>query len=283
MRPEDLLDRARSLAPGIRDRAFAAEQARRVPEETIEELKAAGLFRALQPARYGGHEVDPQVFMEAAMIIGAACGSTGWVYSVVGVHNWQLGLMPKQAQDDVWGEDPDVLISSSYTPRGKVDIVDGGYRLSGRWSFSSGSDHCQWAILGGVATEEDGTVRRLCFLLPRTDYTIDDVWNVVGLRGSGSNDVVVEDAFVPELPHAPVHLGQRDVRTRRSTRCRSAACSRSASRHRCSARRRAPWTTTSAGPPSGSGSAAAPGSRRSRSRRRGWPRRPASWTARGCR
>ncbi|MER7005893.1 3-hydroxy-9,10-secoandrosta-1,3,5(10)-triene-9,17-dione monooxygenase oxygenase subunit [Dactylosporangium sp. NPDC000555] len=198
MNPEDLLDKTRAMAPILRERAFDAEQARRVPEETIAELRSAGLFRALQPAAYGGLELDPRVFMEAAMIIGSACPSTGWVFSVVGVHNWQVGLMPRQAQEEVWGTDQDVLISSSYTPRGKVEIVDGGYRLSGRWSFSSGSDHCTWVIVGGAATEPDGTVRRLCFLLPRTDYTVEDVWHVAGLRGTGSNDVVVDNAFVPE-------------------------------------------------------------------------------------
>ncbi|MET7420040.1 3-hydroxy-9,10-secoandrosta-1,3,5(10)-triene-9,17-dione monooxygenase oxygenase subunit [Dactylosporangium sp. NPDC005555] len=207
MSPEDMLDKARALAPALRERAFAAENARRIPDETIAELKAAGLFRMLQPAMYGGFEYDPQTFMEAAMIIGAACPSTGWVFAVVGVHNWQVGLMPQQAQEDVWGAGQDTLISSSYTPRGSVRIVEGGYRISGRWSFSSGSDHCSWVILGGAATEADGTVRRLCFLLPRTDYTVDDVWNVVGLRGTGSNDVVVEDAFVPEHRTHPFTSG----------------------------------------------------------------------------
>jgi 3-hydroxy-9,10-secoandrosta-1,3,5(10)-triene-9,17-dione monooxygenase len=198
MRPVEALDKARSLAPVLRERAFATEQARRISDETIRELKEAGLFRILQPARFGGFELDPRVFLEAGMIISAACGSTGWVYSVIGVHNWQLGLMPEQAQVDVWGEDQDTLICSSYTPRGHVEIVDGGYRLSGRWSFSSGCEHAQWAILGGVATDAAGNIKRLCFLVPRTDYTIDDVWRVVGLRGTGSNDVVIEDAFVPE-------------------------------------------------------------------------------------
>jgi 3-hydroxy-9,10-secoandrosta-1,3,5(10)-triene-9,17-dione monooxygenase len=198
MNSSDILDRAKSLAPVLRERAFDTENARRISDETINDLKAAGLFRVLQPKAYGGYEFDPQVFMEIAMIIGSACPSTGWVYSVIGVHNWQLALMPKQAQDDVWGEDQDVLISSSYTPRGKIEIVDGGYRVSGRWSFSSGCGHAQWVILGGVAEEEDGTVRRLCFLLPRADYEIDDVWHVIGLRGTGSNDIVVDGAFVPE-------------------------------------------------------------------------------------
>ena len=198
MQSGDLLDRAKALAPVLRERAFDTEKARRLPAETIADLQSAGLFRVLQPAAYGGYELDPQVFMEIAMIIGSACPSTGWVYSVIGVHNWQLGLMPKQAQDDVWGTDQQTLISSSYTPRGTVEIVDGGYLVSGRWSFSSGCDHAQWVILGGVATEPDGKVRRLCFLLPRTDYSIDDVWRVVGLRGTGSNDIVVDKAFVPE-------------------------------------------------------------------------------------
>jgi 3-hydroxy-9,10-secoandrosta-1,3,5(10)-triene-9,17-dione monooxygenase len=205
--PTDLLDKARALAPILRERAFAAEQARRIPDETIADLKAAGLFRILQPAAYGGYECDPQVFMEVSMILGAACPSTGWVYAVIGVHNWQLALMPKQAQDDVWGVDPDTLISSSYTPRGQIEIVDGGYRVSGRWSFSSGSDHAQWVILGGAAHDADGTVRRLCFLLPRTDYKVDDVWNVIGLKATGSNDIVVDGAFVPEYRTHPFTSG----------------------------------------------------------------------------
>lgn len=207
MQPTDLLDKARALAPILRERAFAAEQARRIPDETIADLKAAGLFRVLQPAVYGGYECDPQVFMEISMILGAACPSTGWVYAVIGVHNWQLALMPKQAQDDVWGVDPDTLISSSYTPRGQIEIVDGGYKVSGRWSFSSGSDHAQWVILGGAATEPDGTVRRLCFLLPRTDYKVDDVWNVIGLKATGSNDIVVDGAFVPDYRTHPFTSG----------------------------------------------------------------------------
>lgn len=198
MRPVEALDRARALAPALRERALATEQARTISDETIRELKQAELFRILQPARFGGYELHPQVFMDVTMILSAACCSTGWVYSVIGVHNWQLGLMSGRAQEDVWGSDHDTLICSSYTPRGHVEIVDGGYELSGRWSFSSGCQHAQWAILGGVATDSQGRSRRLCFLVPATDYEIDDVWHVVGLKGTGSNDVVIEKAFVPE-------------------------------------------------------------------------------------
>jgi 3-hydroxy-9,10-secoandrosta-1,3,5(10)-triene-9,17-dione monooxygenase len=117
---------------------------------------------------------------------------------VVGVHAWQLALFPAQAQDDVWGDDPHTRMSSSYAPTGKAVLVDGGYRLSGRWSFSSGCDHASWVLLGGVVTDGEGNqVDFKTFLLPLADYTIDDVWDTVGLRGTGSNDIVVDDVFVP--------------------------------------------------------------------------------------
>lgn len=196
---EQVLEAVRALTPAIRERVGEAEQARKVPEATIKELADAGFFRLLQPKRYGGHEADPVVFYTAVKEIAQACGSTGWVASVVGVHAWQLSLFPAQAQDDVWGTDPDARISSSYAPTGKITPVEGGFRVSGRWSFSSGSDHADWVFLGGLIPGPDGIpVDMRTFLLPRADYRIDDVWNTVGLRGTGSNDIVVEDAFVPE-------------------------------------------------------------------------------------
>jgi 3-hydroxy-9,10-secoandrosta-1,3,5(10)-triene-9,17-dione monooxygenase len=137
-------------------------------------------------------------FYTAIRLIAGACGSTGWVSSVVGVHPWQLALFPAQAQDDVWGEDPNTRMSSSYAPTGRATLVEGGYRLSGRWSFSSGCDHCTWVLLGGVVTDDGGNmVDFKTFLVPLGDYTIDDVWDTVGLRGTGSNDIQVQDAFVP--------------------------------------------------------------------------------------
>ncbi len=134
------------------------------------------------------------------MTIAAACPSSAWVLGVVGVHAWQLALFPEQAQADVWGDDPRTLISSSYAPTGKIARQEGGYRVSGRWSFSSGCDHCRWVFLGGmVPPEGEGKPPEMrTFLLPRSDYRIDDNWHVAGLKGTGSKDVVVEDAFVPE-------------------------------------------------------------------------------------
>jgi 3-hydroxy-9,10-secoandrosta-1,3,5(10)-triene-9,17-dione monooxygenase len=132
------------------------------------------------------------------MEVGTACGSSAWILGVVGVHNWHLALFPPQAQDDVWGEDTSVQLSTSLAPTGTVERVDGGFRLRGRWSFSSGCDFCQWAVLGGLAPEKDGPPDMRTFLVPRRDYTIDDTWYAVGLCGTGSKDLVVEDAFVPE-------------------------------------------------------------------------------------
>jgi 3-hydroxy-9,10-secoandrosta-1,3,5(10)-triene-9,17-dione monooxygenase len=189
----------RELLPVLRDRAQETEDRRSVPPETIKSLAEIGFFRLLQPTRFGGLEADPVTFLEAVRLIGSACGSSGWVASVVGVHPWQLALFPDQAQQDVWGDDPATRMSSSYAPTGKVRAVDGGYQVSGRWSFSSGSEHATWVLLGGIVPPgEDGKPADFrTFLLPAGDYTIEDVWNTVGLRGTGSNDIVVDDVFVP--------------------------------------------------------------------------------------
>lgn len=196
---EKVLDGVRDLLPVFRDRAQEAEDARRIPEESIKALQETGFFRLLQPERHGGYEADPVRFYEAVKLISGACGSTGWVSSVIGVHNWQLGLFPAAAQDDVWGDDQHTRVSSSYAPMGRAKPVDGGFRFTGRWSFSSGCDHATWVFVGGLVLGDDGApVDYRTFLVPRADYTIDDVWDTVGLRGTGSNDIVVDDVFVPE-------------------------------------------------------------------------------------
>jgi 3-hydroxy-9,10-secoandrosta-1,3,5(10)-triene-9,17-dione monooxygenase len=191
------------LVPWLRDNAAETEANRRLPVETAKRLREAGVMRLLQPKRVGGYEAAPQVFYEAVRRIGTACGSTAWVTGVVGVHAYQVGLYEQQAQDEVYGEDPDTWISSHYQPHGVLTPVEGGYRLSGHWHFSSGSDHSSWAFLGariGDDTPEDTVDLNNWFhvLVPRADYRIDDVWNVMGLKGTGSNDIIIEDAFVPE-------------------------------------------------------------------------------------
>jgi 3-hydroxy-9,10-secoandrosta-1,3,5(10)-triene-9,17-dione monooxygenase len=193
-----VLEAVQDLLPAIAARADEAERDRRIPDETIAELKEAGVFRMLQPKRWGGLEADPVEFYEVVRMIAGVCGSTGWVSSIVGVHPWQLALFPDAAQKDVWGKDPDTLVSSSYAPTGRLHPVDGGYECTGRWSFSSGSAHCQWVLLGAIVMGPEGKpVDFLTILVPRKDYQIDDVWDVVGLRGTGSNDIVIDKVFIP--------------------------------------------------------------------------------------
>ena len=185
------------LTQRINARVEQTSELRRLPDETIADMKAAGVLRVLQPSRWGGAEVHPNAFFDTQRAIARACASSGWVYGVVAVHAWQLALFPLQAQQDVWGDDRDTLISSSYAPTGKVTRVEGGYLLNGRWSFSSGCDHAQWIFVGGFAPS-DGPPDMRTFLVPRSDYVIDDNWHTFALRGTGSKDIVMSDVFVPE-------------------------------------------------------------------------------------
>jgi 3-hydroxy-9,10-secoandrosta-1,3,5(10)-triene-9,17-dione monooxygenase len=199
MTPQAYLDRVRALLPALRERAMETERLRRLPDTTIKDFQETGLFLAMQPKRYGGYELDPGTFYQAVIDIGTVCSSSAWVLGVVGIHNWHLGLFDARAQEDVWQDDPQVLLSTSLAPTGTVTCVDGGFRLRGRWSFSSGCDFCQWVVLGGmVPARQEGEPPALhAFLVPRSDYTIDDNWHVMGLCGTGSKDIVVADAFVP--------------------------------------------------------------------------------------
>ena len=190
----DMLARIQSLQPMFRRNAEQAREERKVPEENIEALREAGFFLALQPAEWGGYELDPQDFFQMQIAIAQACMSTAWAGGIVAVHAFQIALMDRRAQEDVWGENIHTRVSSAYAPMGKVEPVEGGFRFSGRWGWSSGCDHCSWALLGGLLP--DGTYRT--FLVPREDYVIEDTWHSMGLQGTGSNDIVVEGAFVPE-------------------------------------------------------------------------------------
>jgi len=195
---KSLLASARALVPTLTKRAALAEQHRSIPAETIADFKRAGLFRVIQPKRYGGYELDPGVFFDIQMTLAEGCMSSGWVYGVVAVHNWQLGLFDPRAQEDVWAKDSSVLIASSYMPKGQVERVDGGFRFSGRWNFSSGVDHADWLFLGGIVSTKNGVPDYRTFLVPRSDISINDNWHTVGLKGTGSKGVVIDGAFVPE-------------------------------------------------------------------------------------
>ncbi len=200
--PEALavIERARAMAPRLASRARAAEDAGLVPRETIDEMQEAGFFKVLQPKRWGGYEMDPRVFYTVQMALAEGCMATAWIYGVVGVHNWQIPLFPEQAQIDVWGTDPTTLTASTYMPTGKAEPVEGGYRFSGRWGWSSGSKYCDWILLGGLLPKKDGSgaLEHCTFLLPKADFKIINNFDVLGLRATGSHDIEVTNAFVPE-------------------------------------------------------------------------------------
>ena len=197
---EELVERASAMVPALQAGALATEKRRQPLPENIAALQAAHLIRAAQPERYGGLGLDFDVVFEVAAELGRGCGSTAWCYSIWASHNWLLALFPEAAQDEYWADTPDTLSSTSFNPaRSQATAAPGGYRLSGHWDFSSGSDAAAWALL--IANGPEGL---LMLLLPRPDYTILDTWFVSGLKGTGSKDIVVEDAFVPEHRAVPV-------------------------------------------------------------------------------
>jgi 3-hydroxy-9,10-secoandrosta-1,3,5(10)-triene-9,17-dione monooxygenase len=200
--PMGLVEAARQAAPGLVAAIAADDEQGRLGDATWKQLLEGGFLRALQPKRWGGGEVRLVEFVDAVTELSAASPSAGWVAGVIGVHSWQLALFHEQAQQEMWGEDPTAMHSSSYNPTGRAEKVAGGYRLSGRWSFSSGCDHCRGVNLGAIPGTRQVRGADVpdfrSFLLLSGQYRIEDNWNVAGLKATGSKDIVVEDVFVPE-------------------------------------------------------------------------------------
>lgn len=195
----EVIDRIKALLPGFAERAQETEDLRKVHPQNIAELDEAGFFKLCQPAQWGGYEADMEVFYTAAMLVATACPSTGWCASILGIHNWHLALFPQQAQEEVWGEDPTVRISSSYAPMGAAKRTADGLVLNGKWSWSSGCQHADWVFVGGPVLDENDKMVDFCtFLVEKSQYEILDVWHVAGLKGTGSNDILVKDAVIPE-------------------------------------------------------------------------------------
>jgi 3-hydroxy-9,10-secoandrosta-1,3,5(10)-triene-9,17-dione monooxygenase len=196
-----MIARARALVPQLTDRATRTEELRRLPPETERELHDTGLFRIMQPKRVGGSEFDYVALVDCADVLGQGDASVAWNFANLASHHWMLGMFDRRAQDEVWNRDANALIASSFIfPAGRAHKVDGGYVLRGSWPFSSGVQSCEWNMLASVVSsddEADGIEYRI-FLLNKKDYKVKDTWNAVGLRGTGSNDVEVEDAFVAE-------------------------------------------------------------------------------------
>jgi alkylation response protein AidB-like acyl-CoA dehydrogenase len=188
----ELLERATALVPVLRERALETERLRRIPPHTVRDLVDSGLIRLGVPDRFGGAGIDYDLAYDVAIELGRACGAAAWCYSLWTVHAWMIGHFPEQAQVDFYASGPDVLCASSFAATDAVrsEPCQGGLRISGRWEFSSGSDPANWVMLGVGPPGVLG-------LVPRADFQVVDTWFASGLCGSGSNDIVVEDAFVP--------------------------------------------------------------------------------------
>ncbi|MGV0791499.1 acyl-CoA dehydrogenase family protein [Mycolicibacterium sp. XJ1819] len=198
MTSESVLDSVRSLLPGIAAAAARVDRDGAVDPRVISDLHDAGYFALLQPKPYGGLEVEPDVYLTATRELSSACTSTGWLAGWLAVNNWGLSVRDARVLQEIWGADPRALLCSSYAPTGRLEAVDGGFRLSGRWTRCTGAQHASWLSVAALLVGPDGAAQDfVAVLVPRSDYVVESTWNGVGLRGIGADDVVVWGAFVP--------------------------------------------------------------------------------------
>jgi len=196
---EELIANAADLVPVLRERATKTEELRRIPDETIAELRDAGLWRILRPECYGGYITDFGAMVDVSIELGRGCASTAWVYINLISHNWMLPFWPQQASDEIWGENPDALIGSTLLfPSGNLESVDGGYRFSGRWPYASGIDASDWMMLGSMIQNEEGKKESRIVVVRASELKVIDTWFVSGLAGTGSIDVACENLYVPD-------------------------------------------------------------------------------------
>ncbi|WP_265949178.1 acyl-CoA dehydrogenase family protein [Dechloromonas sp. A34] len=194
----EIVQRAHDMIPMLRAQAAECEKNRMVSPTVIQAFKDAGFFRILQPKRWGGYEMNPNVLNKVLMELARGCPSSAWNVMVLGVHPFEVGLLPHTVGDELWGEDNTKLVSSSYAPFGTVAKVEGGYKLNGDWLTSSGCDHAAGGAFVGGRVEENGELVFRSFWIQRSDFEIVDDWFVVGLGGTGSKKLVIKDVFVPD-------------------------------------------------------------------------------------
>jgi len=201
---QEIMERTRAMAPRFAERAAAAEEARRIPQESVDEMLGAGFARILIPQQAGGYGLGFDTWFEVTRELCKADASHGWCASLIIHHNHLIAQYPQAAQKTLWADSLDVPIAASFAPAVQAVAVDGGYRISGKGSpFASGVDHCTWVMLGGMARDGAGggaagdAPEWKFFLVPPGDYTVRDTWFTAGMRGTGSKTIVVDDAFVP--------------------------------------------------------------------------------------
>jgi 3-hydroxy-9,10-secoandrosta-1,3,5(10)-triene-9,17-dione monooxygenase len=202
MRPktsESVLDAVRSLLPGIAAAAADVDRDGTIDPRVIADLHEAGYFSLLHPSRFGGLDADPVDYLTATRELSAACTSTGWLAGWLAVNGWGLALRDMRAQEEIWGSEPRALMCSSYAPTGRMERVDGGFWLSGRWNRCTGARQASWLNAAVLHVGPDGAAQDfMAVLVPCTDYVIESNWNGLGLRAINADDIVVRGAFVPE-------------------------------------------------------------------------------------
>lgn len=198
---DETLERARALVPDLRARAARQDEVRHLLPETAEAIRAHGLLRYQMPKRWGGMELEFPAVVEVPAIIAHGCGSTSWDFHALANHSWLLGMYDPRGQEEVWGDDPDVLIAAGIAfPQGRGRKVDGGFVISGHWNFCSGVGVSPWSMLATTIRERDDgppVDYRMC-IVRRGEFEVLDDWHVMGMRGTGSQSSRVTDLFVPE-------------------------------------------------------------------------------------
>src|SRR5262245_3856879 len=213
--PPQLIARAEAMVPVLRKRAGDADRNSKLAPETIQELRDAGFFRILQPPKFGGYGMRPSTLWEVTRHLGRGCGSTAFIVSLLGVHSWIAGMFEPRAQAEVFTDGSDAIVSNlsiGVRRRNETARADGGYIVSGHWSYASGIDHANWVIVAVKVPTEIGDLEERIALVPACDFSIDfDSWNVLGARGTGSKDVMLDHIFIPHhrtMPWANVQSGE---------------------------------------------------------------------------
>ena len=204
---DELIARAAALRPLLARNAPLGDADRRIPDESIDALAEAGLFKLTVPRRFGGYEVDIRTKMEVSAAVAEADGATGWIVALVNVCHWLAGLLRDQAQQDIFGADPDARVCGVLAPSPTTRRADGGLVVSGRWPWASGSLHSSWCLVGALDRDAEGAITGpVLAFAPMSELTVEDTWFVAGMKGTGSNTLVAEEVFVPDhrlLPMVP--------------------------------------------------------------------------------
>jgi len=195
---QSVVNAVRALLPEIGAAVADVDRNRAVDPQVIARLHDAGYFSLLRPRAFGGLESDPDDYLTATRELSSACTSTGWLAGWLAVNSWGLSVRDERVQQEIWGDDPRTLLCSSYAPTGRLESVDGGFRLSGRWTRCTGAHHASWLSAAALRVGPDGAAQDfMAVLVPRADYVVESTWNGLGLRGIGADDVVISGVFVP--------------------------------------------------------------------------------------